>query len=281
MDAEQYAVAQAAISARLVRDVLPVAEQFRAPQLSYSAWIQFLQLILPFVTRARDRSAKLGRRFFDEQRAEHHPEIPRHDVFLAEYRLEWLLEAMEPARAEFSRPGASEHAAERIALRGMKETENAGRRTILRAVDTDSPGVAVGWARVATGRETCGFCMMLVSRGPVYKDSDGGPGTAGLNTDHDTAVELWNDIENARTPAERKKANDAMDEMMTKWHEGCDCKVVPVFDRANWPGRDAFKRAEVIWKNATKGFTGKDKMNAFRRAIERGDVDLIAMSIAA
>jgi hypothetical protein len=69
---------------------------------------------------------------------------------------------------------------------------------------------------------------------------------------------------------------------MTKWHEGCDCKVVPVFDRDNWSGRSAFKRAEAIWAKTTKGAkNNREAMNAFRRAIERGDVDLQAMSIAA
>jgi len=249
MTAEEYAAAQAVITTELIRDVLPVVSRFQGPGLTPSIWYQLLQLIFPYVVRAREASAELGRQFYDSQRETHNPEIPRHDVFLAEYQFEWFVEAMEPARIEFSRPGAADYAADQVALRAMKETENAGRRTIIRAVESDDPKIAVGWARVATGRETCGFCMMLVSRGPVYRSA------------HD--------------------AGQNADGTMNKWHAGCDCKVVPVFDRADWPGRDAYKRAEAIWKKTTKGYGGKDAMNAFRRAIDRGEVDLIQMSIAA
>ncbi len=268
MTAEEYAVAQAAISTQLVREILPVAEQYQGAQLTQSMWLWLLQNIFPMVVRARRKSAELGRAFYDSQRELEFPNLPSHPIYLAEYRLEWFVEAMEPARVEMSRPGAKDYAVEQVALRAMKETENAGRRTILRAVedeDVQDP-VVKGWARVATGRETCGFCMMLVSRGPVYRSASG----AGLDLDDTSAQEL---LENG--------SEAEIDAVMKRWHAGCDCKVVPVFNRASWAGRDAYLRAERIWKNATKGYRGQDAINAFRRAIERGDVDLLAMSIAA
>lgn len=268
MTAEEYAVAQAAISAELVRDILPVAQQFQYAQLNSSMWYWLLQNIFPMVVRARRRSAELGRVFYDAQRKLHHPNLPPHPIYLAEYDMAWFVEAMEPARVEMSRPGAKDYAVEQVALRAMKETENAGRRTILRPIEDDQnpDPVVKGWARVATGRETCGFCMMLVSRGPVYRSASG----AGMDLDDTSAQELL------------ESGSDAeIDAVMKRWHAGCDCKVVPVFNRANWAGRDAYKRAERIWKNTTKGYSGKDAINAFRRAIERGDVDLLAMSIAA
>jgi len=268
MTAEEYVVAQAAISTELVRDVLPVVSQFQSAGLTPRIWYQLLQLLFPIVLRARKAAAELGRKFYDEQRALHHPNLPRHDVFLAEYRLEWFLEAMEPARVAFSKPGASDAAAERIALRAMKEVENGGRKTLLRPVEdeSDPDPVVKGWARVATGRETCGFCMMLVSRGPVYLSAKG----AGLDLGDTAAQDLI-----------ASGDKEALDALMKRWHEGCDCKVVPVFDRARWPGRDAYLRARKIWNDTTKGYGGQDAINAFRRAIERGDVDLISMSIAA
>lgn len=268
MTAEEYAAAQAVISTQLVRDVLPEVEQYRNTALSVGLWYQLLQILFPIVLRARQRSAELAREFYDSQRELHHPDLPRHPMFLADYRLEWFVEAMEPARAELSKPGASDYAVERVALRAMKEVENAGRRTLLRPVEDESvqDPVVKGWARVATGRETCGFCMMLVSRGPVYRSAAG----AGLDTDDTTAQQLIDDGD-----------TEAMNKLMKRWHEGCDCKVVPVFNRAEWPGREAYLRAERIWRDVTKGYKGRDAMNAFRRAIERGDVDLIAMSIAA
>lgn len=264
MTAEEYAAAQAAISAELVATVLELSSGYRLPSLTIYDWRFILEMLFPFVSNARTRSAELGREFYDAQRKEHHPDLPRRDIFLAEYRFDWFLEDMFPARDDFLKPGASEGSLAQVALRAVKAVENGGRRTILRAVEEDSE--VQGWARVATGRETCGFCMMLVSRGPKYNSARG----AGLDASDELAEELW-----ARGDAA------ALKELMTRWHPGCDCKVVPVFDRANWPGRDAYKRALEIWKKVTGPYTGKDKMNAFRRAIENGDVDVRKMSIAA
>lgn len=51
----------------------------------------------------------------------------------------------------------SDSAMTAVAMRVAKVVEDARRRTILRGiVDTDRE--AQGWARVATGRETCGWC---------------------------------------------------------------------------------------------------------------------------
>lgn len=268
MTAEQYAKAQADISTDLVREILPIVEYYRARALTFSLWYQLLALLFPIVLRHRERAAELGRQFYDSQREIHNPGLPKHDFMLPEYRPEWFIEAMEPARIGLSKPGASDYEVERVALRAMKEVENGGRRAVLRPVEDPEfkDRKVQGWARVATGRETCGFCMMLVSRGPVYLSAAG----AGLDTDDTTAKHLIN-----------KGDTEALNKLMKRWHEGCDCKVVPVFDKADWPGRDAFIRAQNIWKNATKGYSGRDAMNAFRRAIERGDVDLLAMSIAA
>ena len=44
---------------------------------------------------------------------------------------------------------------------------NSGRDTILEAVQSDPQ--AVGWIREGSGN-TCSFCAMLLSRGPVYKE---------------------------------------------------------------------------------------------------------------
>lgn len=101
---------------------------------------------------------------------------------------------------------------------------------------TSRGGTAIrGWARVATGRETCAWCLMLVSRGPVYESAR----TAGLRMDDSDAAEAI---------AEDKAVNDAMNE----WHAGCDCKVVPVFKQGEWAGAEAAQRALDFWIEAGK-----------------------------
>ena len=92
-----------------------------------------------------------------------------------------------------------------------------------------------GWARVATGKETCAWCLMLVSRGPVYEKA----ATAGLDLPDDVAVDMI-------------AAGEDVSSFMDDWHTGCDCQIVPVFDLMEWPGRKESQRAYSLWKDATE-----------------------------
>ena len=79
------------------------------------------------------------------------------------------------------------------------------------------------WARVLTGAENCGFCVMLASRGPVYSSAaEAGRGQA---SDSDYAAGI------------------------NTYHTNCDCLVVPIYDYANWPGRDQWLAAERVYKH--------------------------------
>ena len=100
--------------------------------------------------------------------------------------------------------------------------------------------VVRGWARVATGRETCAWCLMLISRGPVYYEAD----RAGLLYDERLAIDLYR-----KTPALGDYYSEIND-LMEEWHPGCDCKVVPVFKSEDWAGYPAQKRAEDLWIQA-------------------------------
>lgn len=101
-----------------------------------------------------------------------------------------------------------------------------------------------GWARVATGRETCAFCLMLISRGPVYYTA----GSAGVDPDlpEDEIVDMF------RNSSLEEYFGDIKEFMPDEdaWHTNCDCKVVPVFDLENWVGLGASRRAFTLWKDA-------------------------------
>lgn len=281
MDVEEYAELQAEITAALVTNVIRLVNLFRAPRLSVLDWRRLLELLFPFVQEARRKSAELGRQFYDEQRELHHPDLPQNDVFLGEYKFEWFVEAMTPSRQRFLEPGATEEEVAEIALRASKEVENGGRKQIIRAVDSDEERIVQGWARVATGRETCEFCLTMISRGPVYRSARG----AGLRASDTDAQDLW-----------ERGDEVAMDELMRRWHPGCDCKVVPVFDKQNWPGMEEAAKALEVWKHYTKlvsrdpslrqpkngNQNGTDFkwtkneaiMAAIRRALYSGDIDI-------
>ena len=284
MNPEEYAAQQALISAATANYTLRFAKFFKNPVLSVAEWLGLLHLLFPEIQRRREESADLARRFYDSQREQHHPSLPRNVRFLEDYQFEWFAENMDPVRKVMSQEDAPNHAVASLALRTVREVENAGRRQIIHAVENDpEPEILRGWARVATGRETCAWCLMLISRGPTYVRS----GTSGLNLDNDEALAKFRNAPDIETFF--KDIEDDMDE----WHDGCDCKVVPVFKQANWFGESAAKRALELWKKASiqaekelpEGkvhLTGKNKgepltknelaINALRRLVDNGDI---------
>jgi hypothetical protein len=88
--------------------------------------------------------------------------------------------------------------------------------------------LTVRWARVPTGPRPCAFCWMLASRGPVYRPQTG---------------------------------------EVREWHDSCTCVAVPVFDPDDWDGRNTYLTARQLWQDSTAGYSGRDALNAFRRAL--------------
>lgn len=255
MTFEDYVAAQRVIVARLVLRLLAILNPFKGVTLGPGSWIGLLSSMFMQVDRSRTESAELARQFYDSERERMLGTPERHPAYLAEYDPDWFQEAMEPAREAFSKSTASDADLMQVISIAIKETENGGRRTNLRAVDTDPK--TIGWARAEGGGESCAFCLMLISRGPVYKDAR----DAGLDAGEVSAVEIWKRAEDSGN-------DEFLMQLMTRWHPNCDCKVVPVFNRASWTGRDRFLAAEKLWAAVTGPFSGVDKLNAFRRAVE-------------
>lgn len=257
---EAYVARQAVIVAALVRVLVALLLPFRPVGLTADVWRVLVATLYPHIAHARTRSAELAREFYDTERALRRPGLPRQPVDLPGYAPDWLNESLAPYREAFSRPDASVNDLARIVSLGAKHAEDAGRKTVLRAVETDRE--VIGWARVEGEKETCAFCLMLISRGAVYLNAS----TAGLDTDDTTAEAVAEDFIRTGDTA-------FMDALMTRWHPDCDCKVIPVFDRDDWPRRARFLAAQDLWASATKGHSGKDALNALRRALYAGERD--------
>jgi hypothetical protein len=114
-----------------------------------------------------------------------------------------------------------------------------------------------GWARVATGDETCAWCLMLVSRGPVYSSA----ATAGLSKEYsdEEFVDLYNRYEQENYAKKLTDKGENGASMVDQWHAGCDCLIVPVFNKKTWFGNPAKDRALDLWKEATKAAKAKLK----------------------
>lgn len=100
---------------------------------------------------------------------------------------------------------------------------DGGRKTTIQTVKADR--VAQGWSRT-TGPSPCSFCVMLASRGPVYRSER----TAGFQP-----------------------------------HDNCMCQATPVFSREDWVGRDQQREWSHLWREVTKGYSGDGARKAFRR----------------
>lgn len=271
-----------------VRPVIIQTEQALAPfigmKITPALWHHILVALFDFVLPASRIVAAAARSFYDAERSRVYPTAPRHEVYLAELTFDKFTRDMEPVRSMVVGTEVTEGAVHHAALRAARSVENTGRWTIIQAVETPDPWIDFedddeeftvstmselerremfrarnegvrGWARVATGRETCGWCLMLVSRGAVYHSAR----DAGAKLDDREALKVSN--------------SGSMDpeEMMNEWHAGCDCKIVPVFDLKNWSGRDRYEAALEMWKEVTSGYSGQDAVNAFRRAAEAGE----------
>ncbi|MDG3012466.1 EndoU domain-containing protein [Rhodococcus sp. D2-41] len=133
--------------------------------------------------------------------------------------------------------GAVERNAPAIAERKAQLGERAAQHSS--PADEEPAGRRIGWARVLTGAENCGFCAMLASRGPVYKTKK-------------TAKFAGSDRSDIRNP--------------TLYHDHCDCDVVLVVEGRDWPGREQYDELEHLWITSTSGVYGKDAMRAFGKA---------------
>lgn len=301
---EEYLAAALLIQQWLAGMVAAIAAPYQALQLTRADWLGFLAALYPVVDDARRAQAELARQFYDAERAKHLgpvtvPRLPevitlpdgtrvdisgggsvdlweRLNINLAPYEPDWFEEAMDAVVLDFRRAQATDGAVVNVISQALKEAENGGRRTLLWAVD-DDPKVK-GWARVEGNENvgSCGFCAMLISRGPVYTYS---PMNAGLNIDDSArAVEVFRQAQ--------AQGNQIPADLMTKWHPNCDCKVVPVFNYANWPGRDQFIAMSNLWRDTMKQFEEEngrspkqgsakrdnEALNALRRRLERGDL---------
>lgn len=314
MNPEQYAASQAVITAGVAAYVRRMASLFVGAALTPVEWLKFLALIFPEVERSYRQSAELGRSFYDSQRQIHHPELPRNDRLLSETNFQWFVKNMEPARKAMSQADSPKSAVTKVTLTAVREVEMAGRRQVIGAVKDDAEleakvekvqeqavddsGAVIGWARVATGRETCAWCLMLISRGAelnhkgnfAYQDAE----AAGLNLDDETVLDLYAEAGGNLVKFKELLYDDEDDDPMERWHTGCDCIAVPVFNLNDWPGRNSAKRALELWVDASKEAaelieSGKSRtknkntetLNALRRRLDRGEILMSDYAFAA
>lgn len=247
----------------VVLQTVQLLEPYKERGITPGLWRSLMLLLFGVVSPASKEAAEVARRFYDEERERVFPGIPRHDFFLPELEFERFLEDMDEVFELFRGGAAPDHAPHSAGLRAARTIENSARLTVIKAVSEDDPffddavsfvesddfvveessggkpkkerskDLGRRWARVATGAETCGWCLMLCSRGAVYASS--------------------------------KSAGE-----LHQWHTGCDCKVVPVFDPDNWEGMERYAAAERMWIEASRNHSGRDAVRQMEKLASSG-----------
>lgn len=214
---EQHRLAQAAVGrdvARLVLAAWPLLN-LDAVDRTIDRW---LEVVIPLVAGKQATSTALAAGYLRTFRKLEAPAAARLTPILAALDSAALTTslvvtgpvAVKAALARGVPLGlAVDHAKAGAARAAMRHALDGGRDTITATTAADP--AAHGWARATSGK-ACGFCAMLASRGPAYKD-------------HATA-----DFEA---------------------HDGCSCTAEPVYNRStSWPA--GARRYQELWEQASE-----------------------------
>lgn len=188
-------------------------------------------------TGVRDLAIKLG--------TIPEPTDPSTDVFRIEPVTESDRERYARERESWRqmRRKAMEVSGAKAAASAYKEVVNGGRDTTDIQVTS---GIALGYMRI-TKANPCAFCLMLASRGPVY----------------------------------REDSFDESDARFTgpgnhKVHDACGCGLRPIYKRGEENWTDQARKADKIWvEQVSPKFSGRAAINEFARITrEQGIADL-------
>ncbi|USH44928.1 hypothetical protein SEA_GREENWEASEL_10 [Streptomyces phage GreenWeasel] len=149
------------------------------------------------------------------------------------------LDAAKPAAdVDKAREEAHQQAGARQAATAERLVMNGGRSAVWSHMAKDRR--VIGYIRLSRSGSPCGWCAMLISRGPVYKSQ---------------ATAAYAD-------------GDA-------YHDNCHCYAEPVYSLAQYKGSSASslyelnRRYEELWPKVTKGLSGKAAVSAWRRFVRQ------------
>lgn len=244
--AADHQAAQRALSARLAEQLGPLWDLIKlgAFATTIPLWIEAVKEVLEAFARM---SGTLAADYYSDER----DLAGARGVFVpapalipdgkAEASLRWATASLWIPEDENPPPIEErlEIAEKKAQAAAQKIVADVGRDTIAEALDEDDE--ALGWARV-TGPDTCAFCALMASRGPVYHTEE----TAGRDAD-------------SRFEGEGRY----------KFHNNCDCTVVPIFAGQQWDPPAYVEEWERLYAESTAGAYGqKGKLAAWRKAYE-------------
>jgi hypothetical protein len=137
--------------------------------------------------------------------------------------------------SERHRRAAHQQAGSQQAAAASRVAMNGGRSTAWNHMRRDKG--SLGYVRLSRTGTPCGWCAMLISRGPVYKTRESA---------------TFNDGD--------------------RYHDNCHCYAMPIWNRQQFMSSEltALSREyESLWPEVTKGLSGKAAVSAWRRFIRQ------------
>ena len=146
----------------------------------------------------------------------------------------------------------------KVAATAQRHVRMAAREVVADTADSVEKisGRRVGWARVLTGAESCPWCAMLASRGPVYTSQD---------------AALFATARSGQFSTQEQRA----------YHTNCDCIATIVVEGRDWPGREQYEQLEQLWAESTRGVYGDDAITAFSAAVKQTHLHRLPATVPA
>ena len=234
---------QALIAAALTRDLVRLFRALFRPAYPGPSWQAVRMAAAALIRDRRRQSAEVAGRYYRAARAAAAApgsvrlvvplELPEERLF-ANVDATGIGAYSRAVRAGATPGKAGEVAAVNLSGAGSRLVLEGGRSVVAETAKDDAD--ALGWARV-TDADPCSWCLMLASRGAVYRSA----GTAG-----------------------RLKNDRFVGDGQFKFHDHCSCAAAPV-----WDPRDAvLDRADDLytqWLEVTAGHSGQDAIRVWRR----------------
>lgn len=161
-------------------------------------------------------------------------------------------EPIDIEQVDRDRIAAHASAGRRQAAAAERNVLNGGRGSLFLAGGRDKK--ALGFVRVSRTGTPCGFCAMLISRGPVLKENGREP-----------SIYASNEGTGLKANGEIVTYGD-----LDLYHDNCHCYAVPVFSLEQFKTADVFalnRRYAELWPVVTEGLGGEDALSAWRRFI--------------
>ncbi|MFD0374660.1 hypothetical protein [Streptomyces sp. NPDC127112] len=195
---------------------------------------RFVAAVLPFRRRSRELAREYYRRVRALQGITGGFDLPEPPVWQEENALKASFAVHGPGRIDREikkRPNADlndpefvkeldrimQQSVNALAQDTARLTQNGGREAVHQATDSDEK--AIGFYRQIKSANPCAFCIMLASRGVVYKSRRSARHGSYVGADGNAA-----------------------------YHRNCHCQPVPVFTRVI-DGDEWTRKAEEAWKN--------------------------------